>query len=221
LAQVKSYLATASRQYRYVVVHIDGTPLYDTAVLGNPWILLLGKTSAPAGWRVDACDRDGSLLCVDRAQTRLGSIELQRLQYGSDSLKRLAQEFDKYGLVPGLFTYANPRDKENVLKAMRALITDYYKMIESEGTRKGYKIQLQPPEEVKFGSIPGLQYSFKSVDATGRVREKSVVYVAFEGEELKIIRTGYNPLLQNSAFRELANLEQFEPHLRTIVENLR
>ncbi|BAU16088.1 hypothetical protein LEP3755_66550 (plasmid) [Leptolyngbya sp. NIES-3755] len=224
LARVKPYLATAFRQYRYVVVHTDGTPLYDTAVLGNPWMLLLGKTSAPAGWRVGACDRDGSLLCVDRAQTRLGSIELQRWRYSDDKLLLLAREFDQYGLVPGLFTYANSRDKENVLTALRAVIADDYKTIERERTSKygkGYRIQIQPPEEVKFGSVPGLRYGFQGIDAAGRVREKSVSYMAFEGEELKIVRTGFDPSAQSSVFRELANLEQFEPHLRTIVENLK
>ena len=224
LAQVKPYLATAFRQYRYVVFHTDGTSLYDTAILGNPWILLLGKTSAPVGWRVSACDREGASLCVDRAATRLGSIELQRRQYGDNDLLTLAREFDKYGLVPGLFTYDSPRDKENVLKALKVLIAESFKTIKNDRTRrygKGYKVQFQMPEEVKFGSIPGLKYGFTGIDAAGRVREKSVNYMAFKNEELQIVRTGYDLQAKNGMFRDLANLEQFEPHLKTIVENLK
>lgn len=222
LTQLKPYLATAFRQYRYVVLAIDGTPLYDTlSALNNPWLTLLGKTSAPTGWRVSACDRESPFLCVSRNLPLLGSIELQRWQF--DNYPILSREFDQRGLVPGLFTYDNPTDKAKVLEALRIVIADYYKTIERDRTTtygKGYKVQAQTPEVVKFGSVPGLRYGFTGIDATGKVREKYVNYMAFD-HELKIIVTGYDPAAQSSVFRELANLEQFEPHLKTIVENLK
>ncbi|MGF2034093.1 MAG: hypothetical protein RMZ43_001990 [Nostoc sp. CmiVER01] len=41
------------REYRYVVIASDATALYDTQTeLGNPWLLVLGKTSTPVGWGV-------------------------------------------------------------------------------------------------------------------------------------------------------------------------
>jgi len=221
LTQLKPYLANAFRQYRYVVVANDGTPLYDTlTALNNPWLTILGKTSAPAGWRVSACDRESSFLCVSR-NTPLGSIELQRWQF--DNYPILSREFDKRGLVPGLFVYDNPSDKAKVLEALRIVIADYYKTIERDRATtygKGYKVRVQTPEEVKFGSVPGLRYGFTGIDATGKVREKYVSYMAFDNE-LKIIVTGYDPAAQSSVFRELANLEQFEPHLKEIVANLK
>lgn len=221
LTQLKPYLANAFRQYRYVVLASDGTPLYDTlTALNNPWLTILGKTSAPAGWRASACDRESPFLCVSR-NTTLGSIELQRWQF--DNYPILSREFDKRGLVPGLFTYDNPSDKAKVLEALRVVIADYYRAIERDRTRtygKGYKVQVQPPQEVKFGSIPGLRYGFTGIDATGKIREKYVSYMGFDNE-LKLIVTGYDPAAQSSVFRELANLEQFEPHLKTIVENLK
>ncbi len=222
LTQLKPYLANAFRQYRYVALTSDGTPLYDTlTALNNPWLTLLGKTSAPAGWRVSACDRESPFLCVSRNMPLLGSIELQRWQYDNHPI--LSREFDKRGLVPGLFTYSNPSDKAKVLEALRVVIADYYKTIERDRTAsygKGYKVQVQTPEEVKFGSIPGLRYGFTGIDASGKIREKYVSYMAFDNE-LKLIGTGYDLAAQSSVFRELSNLEQFEPHLKTIVENLK
>lgn len=222
LNQLKPYLATAFRQYRYVVLATDGTPLYDTQkALSNAWISLLGKTSAPAGWQVRPCDREAPFLCVDRNRAYLGSIEIQRWTYDKSPI--LQAQFDKLGLVPGLFTYSNPNDKAKVLTALKAVIADYYKTIQVDRAStygKAYKVQVQPPEEVKVGAIPGLRYGFKGIDQSGKVREKYVNYMAFD-RNLNIIVTGYDPAAESNVFKDLSSLEQFEPHLKTIVENLK
>lgn len=219
---LKPYLENAFRQYRYVVLATDGTPLYDTQkALGNPWVYLLGKTSAPAGWRVNVCDRESPFLCVYRNQAYLGSITLQRWAYSNSPI--LQTQFDKLGLVPGLFTYSNPNDKAKVLTALKAVIADYYKTIETDRAStygKAYKVQVQPPEEVKVGALPGLKYGFKGIDQSGKVREQYVSYMAFDGD-LNVIVTGYDPAAESNVFKELASLEQFEPHLKTIVGNLK
>lgn len=219
---LRPYLEKAFRQYRYVVLATDGTPLYDTQkALGNPWIPILGKTSAPAGWSVSPCDPQSPFLCAYRNKSYLGSIELQRWAYSNSPI--LQTQFDKLGLVPGLFTYSNLNDKAKVLTALKAVIADYYKTIENDRTStygKGYKVQVQQPEEVKVGSLPGLKYGFKGIDQSGKVREKYVSYMAFDGD-LKVISTGYDPAAQSSVLKDLTSLEQFEPHFKTIVGNLK
>ncbi|MBD2200873.1 MULTISPECIES: hypothetical protein [Calothrix] len=219
--QLKPYLKNSFPQYRHVVLSTDGTPLYDTQKeLGNPWVYLLGNTSTPTGWSVSPCDAQNPFLCVYRNKPYVGSVTFQRSAYDSHPI--LQREFTKLGLVPGLITYSNPNDKAKVLTALKAVIADYYKTIESDraiGFGKGYKVQLLPPEEVKVGGLPGLRYGFKGIDPSGQVREKSVSYLAFDGN-LNFIITGYNQALDSNEFKDLANLEQFEPHLKIIVENL-
>jgi hypothetical protein len=222
VAQLKPYLENAFRQYRYVVLSTDGTPLYDTQrALGNPWVYLLGQTSAPAGWSVRPCDPQSPFLCVFRSNSYLGSITIQRWEYSNSPI--LQREFDKLGVVPGLFTYSNPTDRAKVLTALKAVIADYYQTIENDRTTtygKTYKVQGQQPEEVKVGALPGLKYGFKGIDRSGQVREQYVSYMAFDGK-LNVIVTGYDPAAESNVFKELASLTQFESHLKTIVENFK
>jgi hypothetical protein len=83
-----------------------------------------------------------------------------------------------------------------------------------------YKVEVQQPQEVKIGNLPGLKYGFKVIDSSGQVREKYVNYMAFNGN-LYIITAAYDRGAKINTFKELANLEQFEPYLKTIVENLK
>ncbi|MBE8992488.1 hypothetical protein [Nostoc sp. LEGE 12450] len=222
VTQLKPYLGTAFHQYRYVVIANDGTPLYDTQTeLGNPWLSVLGKTSSPAGWNVSPCHYQNPFLCVYRNKLDVGSVELQRLMYTDYPI--LQTQFEQLGLAPGLFTYSNPSDKAKVLTALKAVIADYYQTITKERTSTygtTYKVQVQQPEEVKIGDLPGLKYGFKSIDRSGQVREKYVSYMAFNGN-LYIITTGYEPAAKSNTFKQLVSLEQFEPHLKAIMENLK
>jgi hypothetical protein len=160
-------------------------------------------------------------LCVYGNKLALGSVELQRKTYTDYPI--LLTQFEQLGIVPGLFTYSNPNDKAKVLTALKAVIASYYQTITKDRASaysKGYKIQVQQPEEVKIGELPGLKYGFKSIDSSGQVREKSVSYMAFNGN-LYIITTGYAPAAKTNTFKDLSSLEQFEPHLKTIVANLK
>jgi hypothetical protein len=162
VTQLKPYLETAFRQYRYVLLTSNGMPLYDTqTALGNPWIPILGQTYAPAGWKVSPCDRFTPFLCVHHNQSLLGSITLIHVDYGNHPL--LQREFEKLGLVPGLFTYSNPNDTAKVQTALKAVIADYYQTLQSDRATtygKGYKVEVQTPEAIKLGSTPGLRYGF-------------------------------------------------------------
>jgi hypothetical protein len=222
VSQLKPYLKTAFHQYRYIVIASDGTPLYDTQTeLGNPWLSVLGKTSSPAGWNVSPCHEQNPKLCVYGNKLALGSVELQRKTYTDYPI--LLTQFEQLGIVPGLFTYSNPNDKAKVLTALKAVIASYYQTItkdQASAYGKGYKVQVQQPEEVKIGELPGLKYGFKSIDSSGQVREKYVSYMAFNGN-LYMITTGYAPAAKTNTFKDLSSLEQFEPHLKTIVANLK
>jgi hypothetical protein len=44
--------------------------------------------------------------------------------------------------------------------------------------------------------------------------------MAFD-RELNVVVTGYDPATSTNVFKELPSLKQFEPHLKTIVENLK
>ncbi|MBW4443347.1 MAG: hypothetical protein KME10_19315 [Plectolyngbya sp. WJT66-NPBG17] len=222
VSKLKPYFETAYRQHRYVVVLTDGTPSYDTQrELVNPWIFLLGKTSVPAGWSVSPCDSQSPFLCVFRNKSYIGSIAIQRLEYANHP--QLIAEFNKLGLTPGLFTYSNPNDTAKVLTALKAIVADYYEVIINDRVTtygKAYKVQVQPPEAIKVGSIPGLKYGFQGIDQAGQVREQYVSYMAFDGK-LNIIVTGYDPAAETNVLRDHASLKQFEPYLKTIVGNLK
>ncbi|WP_190919692.1 hypothetical protein [Nostoc sp. FACHB-892] len=69
-------------------------------------------------------------------------------------------QFEQLGIVPGLFTYSNPNDKAKVLTALKTVIANYYQTIAKDRASaygKGYKVQVQQPEEVKIGELPGLR----------------------------------------------------------------
>jgi hypothetical protein len=191
------------------------------AALSNPWLRLLGKISAPLGWSATACDGQAPFLCVYRNKLYVGSIQLLRWEYRNFPI--LQAQFKKLGLVPGRITYSNPNDKAKVLTVLKAVIADYYKTIETDRMTtygKTYKVQVQQPEEVKVGTLPGLKYGFKGIDRTGLIREQYVSYIAFDGK-LNIIVTGYDPAANTNVLKDLDSLRRFEPHLKTIVENLK
>ncbi|MBD2537019.1 hypothetical protein H6G97_50610, partial [Nostoc flagelliforme FACHB-838] len=130
----------------------------------------------------------------------LKALNSLALEFSDKSI--LQTQFEQLGLVPGLFTYSNPNDKAKVLTALKAIIADYYQTITKERTSTygtTYKVQVQQPEEVKIGDLPGLKYGFKSIDRSGQVREKYVSYMAFNGN-LYIMTTGYEPAAKSNTF---------------------
>lgn len=223
-AGLKSFLAKASQQYRYVVLAKDGTPLSDTRYTrGNPWQWLLGQTAVPKGWQVRPCEGEAPFLCVLRQGRQVGTIELQRWDY--DKLTNLQKQFTELGLTPGLITYDNATDKAKVLTALKAEIARYYQTIKTDRTRtlgKPYQVQTLTPTEVKVGNLPGLSYGWKGIDKTGKVQEKSVSYMAFDGSKsLYVMVTSFDAAAETGSFQDLASLEQFEPTLSAIVSNLK
>ena len=224
VAKVQRFLAVAPTTYHYRVVARDGTPLLNTETTrGNPWGRLLGATSVPSGWQVQPCDRESPFLCVGQGQTNLGSVEMQR--WSVDKLPRFQRELTRLGLTPGLITYSNPDHVAKVREALKVLVVDYHLTIERDRQPVyGKTVKYEPmlTDRIQMGSLPGWSYGFQGVATNGPVRERYVSYLAFDGSEtVYIVTTCFDPAAATGKFARLSHLEQFQPHLRRIVETLK
>ncbi|NEP16257.1 MAG: hypothetical protein F6J97_05050, partial [Leptolyngbya sp. SIO4C1] len=127
-------------------------------------------------------------------------------------------------LVPGLIVYDNPAHYEDIMNALRTLIDDYYETIRADRLATygaEYSVTTQPPVLAQVGRLPGLVYGFTGTRDTGEVAERYISYIMFDSAQyLYIITTSYDPLAESGTFTDLASLEQFAPHLATIVDNL-
>jgi hypothetical protein len=221
--RLKPFLQKVSRLYRYVVIASDGTPLFDTQQThsANPWKQRLGKVSAPPGWEVRPCEGENSFLCASTKGDLLGTVEFQR--WSLEQQPFLQQQLAKAG-VTGAINYQDPQQKAKVMAALKALVEDHYRTI-AQDRRSTYgsaaTFSAQPAREVLVGKIPGLQTGFTGIQKTGGVREQYRSYFAFDGSNLYVIATSFDPGAVTTTFKNLANFQIFDPHLMQIVADLK
>ena len=73
---------------------------------------------------------------------------------------------------------------------------------------------------VDIGSLPGIQYGFRSIDARGTIHEQYISYMAFDGEMLYVIITAYDPQAMAGTFDALEDLLAFQPYLTAMLKEL-
>lgn len=128
------------------------------------------------------------------------------------------------GLSPEALNSQDPEDRAKMVAALQAFVAQYYTIFEEDRSASYPEdVAFTPlsPEEIEFGSLPGVAYGFAGIEADGSARERWLLYSTFDGEALYTIVAFYDPSSDVGTFRSDAELVQFAPHLRTIVSNLR
>ncbi|CCH67802.1 hypothetical protein RINTHH_16470 [Richelia intracellularis HH01] len=188
----------------------------------NIWTSILGNTYLPKGWQALPCN-DLSLLCVSANGKNLGSVAIEISPVSKQS------KFQKMLVNAGISSnnYADNRDPqydEKVLKALRSWIDAEYSIL-SRKHQKNYggriDFSAQPLEIVKFGKLQGIRYGFAGLEEGGKVLEKHIHYVTFDGKSMYVINTAFTPEDIPSRFSKLENLAVFEPYLGAIAASLR
>ncbi|MFQ4135530.1 hypothetical protein PGN35_004350 [Nodosilinea sp. PGN35] len=169
------------------------------------WADILGSTSAPDPWQVEPCDNP-VLLCVRANGETLGTVE--RFSYP-------LSEVSWPGAVP-----TTPVAQRQFLDIW---VADHYAAIKTD--RAGADPNLQftsiPPEPARVGSLPGLRYGYTITHPNGVVYDRTVGYVATDGDRVYVFVTGVISGDPTGFFADANDLAAFEPHLATIIEGLR
>lgn len=188
----------------------------------NIWKAIVEPTTLPTGWRVRACDGDAPFLCVTKGREAVGTIEL--LRYPIETLPDFQKMLVTAGIPVGETNYQSPRRKAQIVTALRAWVADYYSLFaRNRQPEYGRQVTFSTtrPQEVTVGNLPGIRYGFTGIERGGRIREKRVGYVAFDGKTLYVIATAFDPLSEIGTFKTAETLRLFEPYLSKIVTELR
>ncbi|MDR9895026.1 hypothetical protein G7B40_010670 [Aetokthonos hydrillicola Thurmond2011] len=190
---------------------------------GNIWKNILGKTDVPPNWKVAPCKERTPLLCVSSNQKRLGTIEMGVYPLGQQL------DFQKILVKTGIplnskVDYQSSKYQTQVSVALKAWIAQHYQdFLQDNRVINGNSIALKPTsmQQVSVGKLSGVRYGFIGRKQKGEVYEQHLGYVACDGTALYVISTAFNPALDTGKFETLENFERFQPHLSTIVANLR
>jgi hypothetical protein len=190
---------------------------------GNIWNNILGKTDVPPNWGVTPCKELGTLLCVSSHEKLLGTVEMGVYPLGQqfDLQKMLAES----GIpLNSKVNYQDSKYQTQVSAALKAWITKHYKdFVQDQQVINGNSITLKPisPQQVSVGKLLGVRYGFIGHNPQGEVYKQHLGYVAFDGTALYVISTAFNPNSDTGKFQTLENFQRFQPHLSTIVANLK
>ena len=169
------------------------------------WADLLGPVSAPDGWQVEPCENP-VLLCVRAEGEILGTVE--RFSYP-------LSEVSLQGGAP-----KTPAAQRQFLEAWAA---DHYATIERDraGADPDLQFAAEAPEPANVGSLSGLRYGYTITHPNGVVFDRTVGYVATDGEQIHVFVTGVISGDPSGSFGNEADLAAFEPHLAPLMAGLR
>jgi hypothetical protein len=188
----------------------------------NIWKSILGKTSAPSGWNVVACDGNASLLCVYSTGKLLGTVELG--VYPLENQLNFQQMLVKAGVPPtSNMDDQSPKYQTQLATALKLWVEDHYSVLEKDRRSvygKGILFSAQSPQQVSIGKLQGMRYGFSGIKQRGGVKEQHLGYVAFDGKALYVITTAFDPGSKTGTFEKLENLRSFESYLSTIVKGV-
>lgn len=190
---------------------------------GNIWKSILGKTSAPPGWRVAACDGNAPLLCVSSNRKILGTVEVG--VHPLEKQPNFQQMLAKAGIPPSSnIDYQSPKYQTQLATALKLWVSDYYSVLEKD--RRGVYgdhivFSTQPPQQVAVGKLQGMRYEFSGIKPKGGVQEQHLGYVAFDGKALYVMTTAFDPASETAKFEKLENFQRFEPYLSTTVKDIK
>lgn len=163
------------------------------------WQTILGKTSAPANWQVEPCDVP-TLLCVEANGELVGTVE---------RFVTPISELD----VP-------TNGSADVL--LRSWVENHYETIQRDRETGDSTLTFttQPPTDISVGSLPGLRYGFTTTQADSTLSDRTLGYVATDGEFFYVFATSVINGDPTGGFSSDAALTEFEPHFAAIVEGL-
>ncbi|WOD39569.1 hypothetical protein [Nodosilinea sp. E11] len=168
------------------------------------WADLLGPTSAPENWQVEPCDNP-VLLCVTANGEILGTVERFSHPFSEESWP---------GAVP-----TTPVAQRQFLEIW---VADHYAAIKSDraGADPNLQFSAVPPAPARVGRLPGLRYGYTITHPNGAVFDRTVGYVATDGEQIYVFVTGVIGGDPSGSFGNEADLAAFEPHLATLIAGL-
>lgn len=189
-------------------------PITEDPAIENPtgvngeitsWADILGETSAPDGWQITPCENP-TLLCVQTDGEILGTVE------------RFSYPLGEVNLQGGA-----PKTPEAQRQFLEAWVADHQATIEQDraGADPNLRFTSDLPTPFPVGSLTGLRYGYAFSDAGGVVRERTLGYVATDGEQVYVFATGVITGDPTGPFGRESDLSAFEPHLATIIEGLR
>ena len=184
----------------------DSTPA-DPAVRDQSasWADWLGDISAPKGWQVMPCENP-ALLCVEANGELVGTVE------------RFSYPLSEVNLQGGA-----PTTPEAQRQFLDAWVADHQSAIAQDRAVADPHLRFTHdlPAPFPVGRLPGLRYGYALSDAQGVVRERTVGYVATDGERVYVFATGVITGDPSGPFGSESDLSAFESHLATIIEGLR
>lgn len=175
------------------------------------WNTILGDTSAPDGWHVEACDNP-ILLCVQKEGQLIGTVELLTLDVRGSEFEQMMREA---GIEPAIAA-------TNSQQALQTWIRTHYAVIQQdrEAAGENFRFVAQPPTAQPIGELSGLRYGFSTVRPDGNLFDRTVGYVASDGNKLYVIVAALTPGDPSGTFASDVDLREFEPHLDRIVTGL-
>lgn len=186
----------------------------------NPWVPLLGDTNLPL-WSVEPCDSTAPFLCVfDQSGNQAGTVELQT--WTIQDRPDLAGALIVAGLDPAAIDPQNPAQQEQVLRALRTMVDEFYTSLEQDwvtGHGDALTFEPYPPVEARVGDRPALLYGYTGIGADGSIQQQSVGYIMFDGEQLYAITTAA-PFNEPPGFASIEQLQGFQPYLDRVVSQL-
>ncbi|HIK45463.1 MAG TPA: hypothetical protein IGR64_11345 [Leptolyngbyaceae cyanobacterium M65_K2018_010] len=169
------------------------------------WADLLGAVSAPDHWQVEPCENP-ALLCVRANGEILGTVE--RLSYPLSEAN-----------WPG----EPPKTPEAQRQFLAAWVADHYTAIRRDraGADPNLQFSAAAPTPARVGSLPGLRYGYTITHPNGVVFDRTVGYVATDGEQVYVFVTGVISGDPTGSFSNAEDLATFAPHLASLMEDLR
>ncbi len=182
-----------------------GAVVTKPAAPATGWADILGPVSAPDNWQVEPCVNE-VLLCVEANGELIGTVE------------RFSHPISDANLQGGA-----PVTEESQRQFLQAWVADHYAAIESDRKTADPALTLigEPPQAIAVGSLPGLCYGYTVTHPNGALFDRGIGYVATDGKQVYVFVTGVISGDPSGSFSDKAAVEEFEPHLDTIVQGLR
>lgn len=172
----------------------------DTTTAPAPnWAAILGETSAPANWQVQPCDVP-TMLCVEANSELVGTVE-------------------RFVTPVAELNVPTDGSAESLLQSW---VENQYETIQQDRETGDSTLTFttQPPTGVSIGSLPGLRYGFTTTQSDGTLFDRTLGYVATDGEFLYVFATSAISGDPTGGFSSDEALTEFEPHFAEIVEGL-
>jgi hypothetical protein len=198
------------------------TPTITPPTVGNTWNRILGKTPLPEGWEVIPCEGNSPLLCVSSQGKLLGTVEVG--VYSLADYPKFQQNLINVGIFPDSQPdYHSPEYQNKLFTALQAWVADVNGTIlrDRQKTFNNTIIySTYPPQPAFVGKLQGIRYGFVGIKPEGGVQELHISHVAFDGQDLYVMTTAFDPDSVTGKFDELENLAIFQPYLAAIAANL-